>query len=150
VRTGDALRTCVVVVLVSLPNSKEVLSEMWVMGGLRLILIAHSWLIPPPSGWSLSRMPILHGKVGRVIDINGHIGFYFPCNQVDITATLGSLKGAVPPRKDLQTVLKMAVGGNCCGMPAEAQHPLGSIGQIVKEVQKEMVLNSGLAPGSQV
>ena len=54
VMTQDALRTCVVVTLESLPKSKEVLYEMWVMGGLRLILVAHGRLIPPPSGWSLS------------------------------------------------------------------------------------------------
>jgi hypothetical protein len=63
---------------------------------------------------------------------------------VDVTTTLGSLKGATQPRQDLLFLLKMAVGGNYCGMSAEANHLLGSIGQIVKEVRKGLVLNSSL------
>jgi hypothetical protein len=129
---------------VSLPKSKEVLSEIWVMGGLRLILVAYGCLIPPPSGWSLSRRSVPHGKVGRVTDINGHIGICSWYNHVDATTTRGSLKGATRPRQDIQSVLTMAVGRNRCGVPAEAQHLSGSIGQIVMEVRKGVVLNSGL------
>jgi hypothetical protein len=62
--TRDALRSCIAVALESPPKPRDVLSEMWVMSRVKIILVSHGRLIPPPAGWTLSRRTIFHGKVG--------------------------------------------------------------------------------------
>jgi hypothetical protein len=49
--TREALRTVAVVALETLPKFSAVLSEMWKIMTVRLILVAHGQLIPPPNGW---------------------------------------------------------------------------------------------------
>jgi hypothetical protein len=53
--TRNALKSCSVVALETLPKSEATSSEMWVMSSIRLILVAHGSLIAPPPGWSLCR-----------------------------------------------------------------------------------------------
>jgi hypothetical protein len=80
-----------------------------------------------------------------VTDIIGHVGIYVRCNHVNVTSALGAAKGGFHPRRDLRAVLKMAVvGGNRCGAPKENPKSSSPIGEIVKEVRKGVLLNTGL------
>jgi hypothetical protein len=121
--TREALRSCTVLALENLPRADHVLSEMWMMSRVRLILVSHGRLIPPPHGWNLSRRKISHARVGGVTDVVEHLGVYFRCDHVNVTKVLSSWnKGTLRPRRDLRSVLKMAVGGSRCG-PPKAEGP---------------------------
>jgi hypothetical protein len=143
--TRNALRSCSVVAVESLPKPGSVLSEMWVMSNLKLILVSHGRLTFPPPGWTLSRRNVPHGQVGGVTNCVGHIGIYFRCDHEDVKATCEAVaNGSARPRRDLRSVLKMAIGGNRCGSPNEVNHPARSVGQSVKTVRPGVVMNCGL------
>jgi hypothetical protein len=143
--TRNALRSCSVVAVESLPKSGSVLSEMWVMSNLKLILVSHGRLTSPPPGWSLSRRNVPHGQVGGVTNCVGHIGICFRCDHEDVKATFESVaNGSARPRRDLRSVLKIAIGGDRCGSPNEVNHPERSVGQSVKTVRPGVAMNCGL------
>jgi hypothetical protein len=120
--TRQAICECSVVAMESLPRPISVLSEMWVKAGVRLILLAHEVLIPPPPGWKLCQKQFSHAEeVGGVTDIAaGNIGVYYRSDKVNAGSVLCSspLCESRPPR-DCRSVLKMAFGGNRCGPPVK-------------------------------
>jgi hypothetical protein len=143
--TQNALRSCSVAAVESMPKPGSVLSEMWVMSNLKLIPVSHGRLTSPPPGWSLSRRNVPHGQVGGVTNCVGHIGICFRCDHEGVKATFESVaKGSARPRRDLRSVLKMAIGGNRCGSPNEVSHSASSVGQSVKTVRPGVAMNCGL------
>jgi hypothetical protein len=118
---------------------------MWVFAKVRLILVAHGRLLTPPHGWKLTRRRIPHVRVGGVTNIIGHIGIYCRSDNVEPAAIMTKGAESARPRRDLQSVLKMAVmGGHRCQSPSSSRYLAGSIGQDVKEVRTGIVLNCGL------
>ena len=115
--TLNALKSCPVLALETFPKSGAVLSEMWVMGAVKLILVSHGQLIGPPPGWSLAQKAIHHDKMGGVRDVSTFIGIYFWCNQSDVIRGLGASRSSAYPKRDLRSVLKMALCGRQCGSP---------------------------------
>jgi hypothetical protein len=133
--TRHALKTCSVVALETLPKPVDVLSKIWVMAQMKLVLVFHGCLIPPPHGWSLIRRTASHGKVGGVTDVVGHIGVYLRCCRSDLGVMSQSTEDVTRPRRDLQSILKMAIGGNRCGPPKETRQSSLPVGQVVKTVR---------------
>jgi hypothetical protein len=132
-RARNALKTCSVVALESLPPPGSFLSGMWENSKVGLILVAQGRLISPLPGWSLSRRNVSHGVVGGVTNANSHAGTCFRCDGVDVTSLLGSSEVRAHPRRDLRSVLKMEITGNICGKPAdEAKTASHAIGRTVR------------------
>jgi hypothetical protein len=74
--TRQALRQCSVIAMESLPKPSSVLNEMGVGSRVRLVLVAHGVLYPPPKGWKLYRNKVSHSKVGGVTNVIGKIGVF--------------------------------------------------------------------------
>jgi hypothetical protein len=142
--TRDALKSCPVLALETLPKPGAVLSEMWVMASVKLILVSHGRLIRPPSGWSLSRKAVRHNEVGGVTDTTTHIGIYFRCNQSDVVSALGASRSSAHSKRDTRSVLKMAVNGRRCGSPGATPHASHCVGETVQRVRPGVAMNSGL------
>jgi hypothetical protein len=142
--TRNVLKVCSVVAMEVLPKLRDTLSEMWKMSKIKLILVAHGWLIPPPPGWRLSRRRVPHAAVGGVTDVVGHIGIYFRSDHVDVTAALGSITAPPRPRRDLHSILMMAVVGNRCGTPNGPKHSTITIGDSVIFSRPGVVLSNEL------
>jgi hypothetical protein len=141
----NALSACSVIALESIPKPGSVLSEMWVRSNVRLILVSHGRLISPPPGWSLKQRSVPHGQVGGVTNYVGHVGIYYRSNPASVKSIRESLsKVTARPRRDLRSVLKMAIGGNRCGSPAESKPVSGPMGQSVKTVRPGVIMNCGL------
>jgi hypothetical protein len=70
---------------------------------------------------------------------------YFRPGHIDVGAILGSVSCGNHPRRDLRSVLKMAVPGQRCGTPGkENLAPTSKAGQEVVQVRLGVVLNTGL------
>jgi hypothetical protein len=141
--TRKALEVCSVVAVEKLPLPSTTLSEMWLMTKTRLILVSHGKLIPPPPGWKLCRREMPHAKVGGVTNIVGQIGIYFRSSHVDSESLRGSVVSSARPRRDLRSVLKMAIGGNRCASPIKLSSS-GGVGMKVMAVRPGVALNCGL------
>ena len=142
--TRNALKSCPVLALETLPNSGAVLSEMWVMGSVKLILVSHGRLIGPSPGWSLSRKAIHHDKVDGVTDVSTFIGIYFRCNQSEVVKGLGASKSSAYLKRDIRSILKMAIRGRRCGSPRATPRSDHHVGGAVKTVRPGVIMNSGL------
>jgi hypothetical protein len=95
--TRQALRKCSVVAMESLPKPSSVLNEMWVGSKVRLVLVAHGVLYPPPQGWKLYRNKLSHSKVGGVTNVIEKIGVYYRSTHVNLKAILGKSTQSIRP-----------------------------------------------------
>jgi hypothetical protein len=118
---------------------------MWSASKIKLVLVAQGRLIPPPSGWIIKRRKIPHGLVGGVTNIIGHLGIYIRSDPLTIANVLDTSKiTSVRPRRDLRSVMKMAIGGNRCGAPSDSQQMSVPVGLTVLPVRPGVILNCGL------
>jgi hypothetical protein len=106
--------------------------------------VAHGTLIAPPNGWKLLRRKISHSQVGGVTNAFGKIGIYFRDKGGEVEASLELVSCPKHPRRDLRSVLKMAVGGHRCGPPSESLATASATGQVAKHVRPGVVMSSGL------
>jgi hypothetical protein len=142
--TKEALKNSSVVMVESLPSPSSGLSWMWHAQTIRLVLVAHGTLIAPPNGWKLLRRKISHSQVGGVTNAFGKIGIYFRDKGGEVEAALELVSCAKYPRRDLRSILKIAVDGHRCGPPSESLATTSATGQVAKHVRPGVVMSSGL------
>jgi hypothetical protein len=82
--------------------------------------------------------------VGGVTNVFGKIGIYFRDKGGEVESALELVSCANHPRRDLRSVLKMAVGGHRCGPPLESLSTASATGQTAKHVRPGVVLSSGI------